>query len=309
MEEQVDLDSQRQQEINELEAKVGKVNLYELLGVRVGAPVEDVRTAFRELSRKFHPDRYFGKNLGSFRARLDKVFKALVDANQTLSDDTKRAAYLEANPFVRAAIRAASPQKPAPAIKSEAEAARDDERRSRLARHPYLLRVNKVQELLTRAREAVAKNEFSQAFSHLSQAAAAAPDNTEVKTLLAEVRKQNEVYRAESSFKHGLEALERQDQALALQAFKAAGSAGHAVGAFKAAKLMEAQAADVREITTFAQKAVDGAPGNVEYRVFLSATLERAGMKALAKKHLEEAIRLDPNHPDVKKQGKRRWPF
>jgi hypothetical protein len=32
-------------------------------------------------------------------------------------------------------------------------------------------------------------------------------------------------------------------------------------------------------------------------------------MKALAKKHLDEAERLEPGNPEVKKQVKRRWPF
>ena len=32
-------------------------------------------------------------------------------------------------------------------------------------------------------------------------------------------------------------------------------------------------------------------------------------MKALAKKHFDEAVRLDPEHPDVKKHVKKRWPF
>ncbi len=50
-------------------------------------------------------------------------------------------------------------------------------------------------------------------------------------------------------------------------------------------------------------------PNNAEYRVLLGRLLEAAGMKAMAKKHYEEAIRLDPDHPDVKKHAKRRWPF
>jgi hypothetical protein len=32
-------------------------------------------------------------------------------------------------------------------------------------------------------------------------------------------------------------------------------------------------------------------------------------MKALARKHYEEASRLDPGHPEVKKHVRRLWPF
>jgi curved DNA-binding protein CbpA len=311
MDEQVDLENERKREILDLEAKLGS-NLFEVLGVKAGAPVEEVRTAFRELSRKFHPDRYFGKNLGSFRVRLDKIFKKLVEANQTLSDEVRRKAYLDANPFVRAAVKAATGTTPAfvpEAPKTDADRQRDDERRARLARHPYLMKSNKMQEFLTRAKESMARKEYSQAFTHLNHASQADPENVEVKTLLNDVRRLNDAQRAEGSFKHGLEALERQDEALALQAFKAAGNAGHALGAFKAAKLMQKAGGDVREMTTFAQKAAETAPTNVEFRLLWAQLLDEAGMKALAKKQFEEAARLDPNHPEVKKQGKKRWPF
>ena len=43
--------------------------------------------------------------------------------------------------------------------------------------------------------------------------------------------------------------------------------------------------------------------------VALMGTAPAAGMKALAKKHFEEAVRLGPEHPDVKKHVKKRWPF
>jgi curved DNA-binding protein CbpA len=308
MDEQVELETERKREILELEEKVASANLFEFLGVTPGASVDEVRAAFRELSRKFHPDRYFGKNLGSFRARLDKIFKRLVEANQTLSDETKRKAYLEANPFVRAAVKAAS----GPAVhdssgpQTEEDLRRAAERRARLARHPYLLSANKQQEIVLRAKEAMAKHEYSQAFTHLSQAN---PENGEVKALLVEVRRLNDAQRALSSYNHGVEAQARGDEALALQAFKVAGNAGHADAAFKAAKLLDRLANDVREATSYAQKAVEGMPTNVEYRVLLVMLLERAGMKALAKKHLEEVARLDPNNAEVKKQGKKRWPF
>jgi curved DNA-binding protein CbpA len=312
MNEKVDLEPERRREILELEQKLGDNNLFEFLGVSNGAPAEDVRAAFRELSRKFHPDRYFGKQLGSFKARLDKIFKKLVEANQTLTDEVRRQAYLEANPFVRAAIRNSGLHQTAPiaaAPKTDDEKLRDDERRARLARHPYLLKANKLQEFVSRAKDAIAKKEFSQAFTHLNQASQADPTNTEVKNLLNDVRRQNDIQRSEGSFKHATEALARGDDNLALQAFKSAANGGHALSAFKAASLLEAAQGDVREITTFAQKAVDAEPKNVEYRLLLGRSLEAAGMKAMAKKHFEEAARLEPDNAEVKKHVKKRWPF
>lgn len=310
-EEQVDLEEGRKQEILALDAKLATANLFEILGVPAGASVDDVRAAFREASRKFHPDRYYGKELGSFRARIDRIFKKLVEANQTLSDPARRDAYLASNPFVRAAARAAGSQTHlAPVPKSEAEEARDAERRSRLARHPYLARHAKLQESLIKAKAHMQKAEYSQAFTQLNNAAQIDPRNVEAQQLLREVREKAELARSDSSYSHAMEALNRGDTALAMQALRAAVNANPAnhKAAATAVGLYE-EAGDLKEAAVFAQKAVEAEPKNVPYRLTLARLLMGSGMKALAKKHYEEAARIDPNHPEVKKQGKRLWPF
>lgn len=312
VEEKVDLEEGRREEIVALDGKVATNNLFEFLGVATGAPPDEVRAAFREASRKFHPDKYFGKNLGSYRVMLDRIFKRLVEANQTLTDPDKREAYLAANPFVRAAARAATGSHAAfqPEAKTETEEARDSERRHRLARHPYLARTTKVQEYLTKAKEHAAKQEYSQAVTHLNNAAQIDPAHAEVKALLIEVRKGADLTRSESSYQHALEALNRGDDDLALQALRVAVNANplNFRAAHKASSLLEKRG-ETREAATFAQKAVEASPKNVDYRLQLGRMLMEAGMKAMAKKHFEEAARLEPDHPEVKKHGKKFWPF
>ncbi len=310
VEEQVDLDEARKEEILALERKVTTNNLFEFLGVPSGATAEEVRTAFRDASRKFHPDKYFGKNLGAFRPKLDKIFKRLVEANQTLTDPERREAYLAANPFVRAAARASTSSTPAFVPKTEAEEARDLERRQRLARHPYLARATKVQEYLAKAKEHAAKQEYSQAVTHLNNALQIDPQHAEGKALMVEVRKGAEMARSASSYQHALEALNRGDEDLALQALRTAVNANplNAEAAHKASILLEKQG-DAREAASYAQKAVEAAPKNITFRMNCARLLVDAGMKAMAKKHFEEAARIDPDHPEVKKHGKRLWPF
>lgn len=312
VEEKVDLEEGRKDEINALDAKVASNNLFEFLGVPSGAPAEEVRAAFREASRKFHPDKYFGKNLGSFRAKLDRIFKRMVEANQTLTDPDRREAYLAANPFVRAAARSSTGTAPAfkPEPKTETEEARDSERRQRLARHPYLAKTTKVQEFLNKAKEHAAKQEYSQAVTHLNNAAQIDPLHAEVKALMIEVRKGADLVRSDSSYAHALEALNRGDEELALQALKVAVNANplNFKAAYKASNLLEKRG-ELRDAASFAQKAVEAAPKNVEYRMHLARLLVENGMKAMAKKHFDEAKQLDPDHPEVKKHGKKLWPF
>jgi curved DNA-binding protein CbpA len=312
VEEKVDLDEGRKEEINALDEKVASNNLFEFLGVPSGASADEVRAAFREASRKFHPDKYFGKNLGSYKAKLDRIFKRMVEANQTLTDPEKREAYLAANPFVRAAARSTTGNNPAfkPEPKTETEEARDAERRQRLARHPYLAKTTKVQEFVSKAKEHAAKQEYSQAVSALNNAAQIDPQNAEVKALMLEARKGADLVRSDSSYQHALEALNRGDEELAIQALRVAVNANplNFKAAHKTSILLERKG-ETRDAASFAQKAVDAAPKNVEYRVHLARLLMDAGMKVMAKKHFEEAAKIDPDHPEVKKHGKRLWPF
>ena len=48
-----------------------------------------VRRAFSTASKELHPDRYFGQNLGSFKARLAAIFARLTEAVQEIEQRRK----------------------------------------------------------------------------------------------------------------------------------------------------------------------------------------------------------------------------
>jgi len=58
-----------------------------LLGVSPGADKRTLKRAFFERSKLFHPDRYFGRQSGSFKARLHEVFEAVSRAHDELTAD------------------------------------------------------------------------------------------------------------------------------------------------------------------------------------------------------------------------------
>ena len=61
--------------------------LYRILGLPQGASHEQVKTAFRSLARRFHPD----VNTGNVAA--EERFKVVSQAYETLADPDARAAY------------------------------------------------------------------------------------------------------------------------------------------------------------------------------------------------------------------------
>src|SRR5262249_57303991 len=82
--EAVDLDLDRKREILAREALLGRDD-WTVLGLNPGATADAVKLAYFDASRVFHPDRYYGKNLGSFPARLERIFQRLSDAHETLN--------------------------------------------------------------------------------------------------------------------------------------------------------------------------------------------------------------------------------
>ncbi|HXV31556.1 MAG TPA: molecular chaperone DnaJ, partial [Sinorhizobium sp.] len=64
-----------------------KRDLYETLGVQKNADEKELKSAFRKLAMKYHPDRNPGD------AEAEKSFKEINEAYETLKDPQKRAAY------------------------------------------------------------------------------------------------------------------------------------------------------------------------------------------------------------------------
>ncbi len=91
--EDVELDQAIQELIIEALHRADRLNHYELLGVAVDAERAEIRTAYFALSKVFHPDAYYGKRLGSFKAKMEVVFRQVTDAYEAIGRPKKRAAY------------------------------------------------------------------------------------------------------------------------------------------------------------------------------------------------------------------------
>lgn len=66
--------------------RLGFGDAWSLLGLAQGTEKRRVKHAYFKLSKEFHPDRYFGKKLGSFKPRLDTIFETLSRAYSDLTD-------------------------------------------------------------------------------------------------------------------------------------------------------------------------------------------------------------------------------
>ncbi len=91
----LDLPMERQRAVLGIYDKLGTVNHFELLGITPTNDVGAIRRAYHKLSRRFHPDAYYGKNIGDFRVVLEELFKAARASHDLLISSEKRDAYVE----------------------------------------------------------------------------------------------------------------------------------------------------------------------------------------------------------------------
>jgi curved DNA-binding protein CbpA len=268
---------------------------HEILGVAPDAELRELRRAYFKLSKEFHPDRWFRKNLGPFTERVERVFRKIAEAFELLSDPSARQEMLramEAEGGGPAASGGAAPQlqgKRTPHAFSLL--ARIDRERRRKARQYHELGV-----------AAVAEERWVEAARQLRLAIACDPANEDYKGDFAEAnRNANEILfekyarEADSHFQLGeyVEAYKRYEDALHRKPFDA--EANH-----RAARLAWKVENDLKAAKEYAARACEVEGSTAAYRKTLGQVYAAAGLHKNAARELEEAARLDPRDEETK---------
>ncbi|MEZ4337131.1 MAG: DnaJ domain-containing protein [Sandaracinaceae bacterium] len=92
-EEPIELDPDRQRRVDDLYFALDLLDHYQVLGVLRTAPRNEVRTAYFQLSKVFHPDTMFRKRLGPYKGRMEAIFQRLTEAYETLGKKKARDEY------------------------------------------------------------------------------------------------------------------------------------------------------------------------------------------------------------------------
>ncbi|MBU1238225.1 DnaJ domain-containing protein, partial [Myxococcota bacterium] len=66
------------------------LNPFQVFGIDETATDRDVKRAYQKLTLRYHPDRYYGKDLGGFKRIIEEIFKNISDSYDMLSTQEGR---------------------------------------------------------------------------------------------------------------------------------------------------------------------------------------------------------------------------
>lgn len=161
--ENIDLAEEHRRFVLDAFPRLGTMSFYDLLGVARDADKKTIKRAYFRLATIVHPDRHYGKNLGSFKPKMDALFARLSEAYDTLSVAERRAAYDRTLPANRSTPVGVSPR------------SSTVEGRTKVKLH------------LDAAARARAAGDFVAAAEAYKLALALSPNDTAIKTAYAEV--------------------------------------------------------------------------------------------------------------------------
>ncbi len=297
LQEEADLSLEEKKEIIFYHDRVGRRDFYKLLGVSsYTAERPEIKKAFLRLSKKFHPDTHFGKQLGSFRTKMKEVYNEMAEANRVLSHEESRMEYLrkllDEHKIKKEDVEGLDLESPEERQAKNEEA----ERMARLRMNPMVQRVLKAKEHYKLAMEDIKKEDWLSAANNLNMAKTFDPYNEEYNQALDSIVQKSNALRAQKFF----------DMA---QSYENYGKEGYLDMYRKAADLAPMNAEfnlrigahymDFREpekAKRFLTRAVKANPKHKEARVLLARCLMSTGEKKEAIPHLQAVVDLDPKH-------------
>jgi curved DNA-binding protein CbpA len=293
----LDLPVETQRKVLEFETSLDRP-YHEILGVAIEADVKTVKKAYFALSKQFHPDRYFRRNLGPFEERVERCFKKILEAYELLTDPATRAE------VQRELAASAPPEEPEPVKTGPApSSAVTLKRLSRLGRQLKVFegRKRKAKNFFELGMSAFHQERWLEAAGSVRLAIAFDPGNQAYKDAFADVQRKAHEERAKVLIKQGEGSLSMRDFAEAAGLFEEALQFRPFDPELniRTARLQWQVVGNLRKAKEFAAAACEIDPANAAYRRTLGQIFKAAGFKSNARRELAAAVKLDPRDEEA----------
>ncbi|HXK21778.1 MAG TPA: DnaJ domain-containing protein [Myxococcota bacterium] len=286
---------------------------HELLGIERNADAKEIKRAYFKLSREYHPDRYFRREIGHFGARLERIFRKVAEAYELLSDPNTRAEierslasaptpssgeYRQAAPGTTERVGAEPPPPRGQRVPGRMENL--ERLRNRFRIPPKLLAERRVRarQLFQAARVSAHEGRYLEAAASMRLAIAFDPWEKEFKSGFADIQAQVHAARAEELLKQARDTI-AQGEALHLLEEALHYRPCHVETLRRAVELC-LDLGELEKAREYAEQLVEVAPDVAAHHARLSKVLRRQGLRAQASAALDRGARVDAKDPEVK---------
>jgi curved DNA-binding protein CbpA len=315
--------------INEYLSHIQENRLYELLGVTQRATEEQIRQAYHAISRQWHPDRFFKRDMGDHKENIENIFMAVTKSYRTLSNPTSRKEFdrdyvppdtlhrkdkdatyhrhrrgkrrrsREERSSERQRERAVNENSPSKTKKTSSS--RKDRIMAQVS-HDLEEQRKKAHSFFEAGKTDLDEDRPIQAAASLHIACKLEPNNTEFKEVYKRARKLARKIKAQELFNLAESAESFQNYHEALKQYRK--SVEYEVDDPRAyarlAYLIEKLDPDPRESIKLMQTAVQKDPENIDYRCILGEIYHREGMSLNAKREFNMALTIDRSNKRAK---------
>jgi cytochrome c-type biogenesis protein CcmH/NrfG len=322
--------------LNALSEKLKKGDWYDLLGIGGEFTDGELKRAYYDLSRRYHPDRFYRRDISGHEELVESVFAGINKAYNVLRNTTERRRYDETRAKEGISRPAPKPPPKAPESTPDAtakvvemnvgrrrgeslekpEAEKPAARTARTAPKPkrpvpphveklrrqIAQRLAKARKYYQTAQEEMEAGQWVKAAASLYLACQYAPKNEEYKKLHAEVSVKASEARVTQFMAEAANAMTYNNVRQATYAYEKAIEYDPPEGApwFHLAELLMKFEDDDRGALAHFRKAVEKEPENLKYRMALAEQYIKLDLKKNAKREFQYILEQDPKNAAAK---------
>ncbi len=300
MQEDVDLTVDQRKDIIFTHQNMEGKTFFQVLGVPYDAGAARVKKAFLSKSKKYHPDRFFRRRLGSFERMINEIYSSLSRAQFTLLDPVKKREYLKKLEKEGKLTNSDHLENLEKEERARQQRIRDALKNRRLKRNPLMERVKKAKEYYEAGRMAVERENYLAALNNFRLASSFDPHNEIYRAKVDEVIDRANLERARKMLQKAQmgQTYNRDDFLDQYEEAADLGQKDHSIQFAAAQAFLENEMP--AKARTYLRRAVKLAPKNIDYKMILGTLLLRTKKRQDAVELFEEVLKLKPGHDRAK---------
>lgn len=301
---ELEIDRSEREKIDRFYNELDKMNYYQILNVPFNAPLQVIKQQFYSLSKEFHPDRYYKKNIGEYKKKIEEIYKKIREAYEVLSDKVSKEIYSES---ASAGIVEKIEQKTEVSIE-KAEEKREKEVEGVKEVHKSTVldaiaeRIKKARFLFEEGMKFYTEGNFNSALNNFKLSVAYDPFNKKYKEMLSKADEQTKKMKLKTLIEHAeiKDSRGEIDEAISLLEEAIQSGCTDAVAYHNLAKLYLKKKNNLQLAKNYCLKAMELKPKQVDFHVTLGQIYKEAGLIRNARREFELALSLQPDNQKIK---------